>query len=73
MKNKLARTSLNGLKEEQTRQVELGGKITVGSKAGKRREFGQVMWKVTSQEIQRRTKRAFLRICSIYIAPVRMG
>ena len=27
------------------------------------------MWKVTSQEIQRRTKRAFLRICSNLYTP----
>ena len=62
---------LKRLKEEQARQAELERRkrLQLDSKAGKRREFGRVMWKVTSQEIQRRTKRAFLRICSNLYTP----
>ena len=48
-------------REEQQRlqELERRKRLQLDSKAGKRREFGRVMWKVTSQEIQRRTKRAF--------------
>ena len=62
---------LKRLKEEQARQAELERRkrLQLDSKAGKRREFGRVMWKVTSQEITRRTKRAFLKICGNLYTP----